>query len=120
MNPFQQRAAIRIAAVSLVLASIASPASWFVAREKAEESVVSLAIEESGRLLHHYDAINLAGPDAARNQVGGGGLDLGDQFAVAEDAVAVEQGGMTLAILKNFTNCILTIKSFLILKTKKL
>lgn len=44
MNPFQQRAAIRIAAVSLLLASIASPASWFVAREKAEASVVSLAI----------------------------------------------------------------------------
>ena len=63
MNPFQKRTAIRIAAVSVLLASIASPASWFVARENAEESVVSLAIEESGRLLHHYGAIDLSGPD---------------------------------------------------------
>ena len=35
----------------------------------------------------------VAGPDAARDQVGGGGLDLGDQLAVAEDAIAIEQGG---------------------------
>ncbi|MEO8600566.1 MAG: metal-dependent phosphohydrolase, partial [bacterium] len=59
MNTFQKRSAIRIAAVSVLLASLASPVAWFVARESAEESIVSLAIEESGRLLHHFDAINL-------------------------------------------------------------
>jgi HD-GYP domain-containing protein (c-di-GMP phosphodiesterase class II) len=67
MNPFQKRAAIRIAAVSVLLASIASPAAWFVAREKAEESIVSLAIEESGRLLQHFDAINLNDSAAAEH-----------------------------------------------------
>lgn len=84
MNPFQQRAAIRIAAVSLVLASIASPASWFVAREKAEQSVVSLAIEESGRLLHHYNAIELSGPDAAQHAAIAAKTIAGGLFDIAE------------------------------------
>ena len=86
MNPFQQRAAIRIAAVSILLASIASPAAWFVAREKAEESIVSLAIEESGRLLHHHNAINLNGPDAANHaeiaakSISGGLFDIAEIY----------------------------------------
>ena len=84
MNLFQQRAAIRIAAVSVLLASIASPASWFVAREKAEESIVSLAIEESGRLLHHYDAINLAGPNAAQHATIAAKTISGGLFDIAE------------------------------------
>ncbi|MNX52565.1 hypothetical protein D3C86_832490 [compost metagenome] len=33
----------------------------------------------------------VAGSDIARDQVGCGGLDLSDQLAVAEDAVAVDQ-----------------------------
>lgn len=69
MNTFQKRTAIRIAAVSVLLASLASPMAWFVARENAEESIVSLAIEESGRLLHHFDAINLTGPDSIAHAV---------------------------------------------------
>ena len=84
MNSFQQRTAIRIAAVSIVLALVASPASWFVAREKAEESVVSLAIEESGRLLHHYDAIDLAGPDAAQHAAIAAKTIAGGLFDIAE------------------------------------
>ena len=64
MNPFQKRAALRIASVSILLATLASPISWFIAQERAEESVVALAIEESGRLLHHYGALTLSGPDA--------------------------------------------------------
>ena len=64
MNTFQRRTAIRIAAVSILLASLASPVAWFVARESAEESIVSLAVEESGRLLHHYNAVDLSGPNA--------------------------------------------------------
>jgi hypothetical protein len=65
MNTFQKRTAIRIAAVSIVLAALASPIAWYVARESAEESIVLLAIEESGRLLHHFNAIDMNGPDAA-------------------------------------------------------
>ena len=58
MNTFQKRTAIRIAAVSILLASLASPVAWLVARENAEEGIVSLATEESGRLLHQFDAID--------------------------------------------------------------
>lgn len=84
MNAFQKRTAIRIAAVSVILASLASPVSWFVARESAEESIVSLAIEESGRLLHHYDAINLAGPDAAAHAAIAAKTIAGGMFDIAE------------------------------------
>ena len=84
MNPFQKRTAIRIAAVSVVLASIASPGAWFVARERAEESIVSLASEESGRLLHHYDAIDLNGPTAAEHAVLAARTISGGLFDIAE------------------------------------
>ncbi|MFA7280602.1 MAG: HD domain-containing phosphohydrolase [Sterolibacterium sp.] len=86
MNPFQKRTAIRIAAVSIVLASIASPVAWIVSRESAKESVVSLAIEESGRLLHHYEAIDMNGPDAtdhakiAAKTISGGLFDIAEIY----------------------------------------
>lgn len=64
MNLFQKRTALRIAAVSLLLASVASPVAWFVAREAAEESIVSLAIEES-RKLHR--TIDLSGSQASEH-----------------------------------------------------
>jgi HD-GYP domain-containing protein (c-di-GMP phosphodiesterase class II) len=94
MNNFQKRTAIRIAAVSLLLASIASPVAWFVTIESAEESVVSLAIEESGRLLHHYDAINLTGPKAtehaqlAAKTISGGLFDIAEIYGPAGDKLA--------------------------------
>lgn len=84
MNLFQKRTAIRIAAVSVLLASLASPVAWFVARESAEESIVSLAIEESGRLLHLYDAINLIGPDAVQHATIAAKTIAGGMFDIAE------------------------------------
>lgn len=84
MNPFQQRTAIRIAAVSIILASFASPVAWFVTREKAKTSIVSLAVEESGRLLHHYDAINLDGPEATKNAAIAAKTISGGLFDIAE------------------------------------
>ncbi|MFA6312174.1 MAG: HD domain-containing phosphohydrolase [Sterolibacterium sp.] len=84
MNPFQKRTAIRISAVSLLLASIASPVAWYVARESAEESIVSLATEESGRLLHHYDSINFSGPDAAAHATLAAKTIAGGMFDIAE------------------------------------
>ncbi len=84
MNPFRKRTAIRIAAVSVVLASLASPLSWFVARENAEESIVSLAIEESGRMLRHHDAINLTGPNAAEHAAIAAKTISGGLFDIAE------------------------------------
>lgn len=84
LNPFNKRTAIRIAAVSLVLASLASPIAWFVARESAEESIVSLAIEESGRLLRHFDALNLGGPQAEEHAAIAAKTISGGLFDIAE------------------------------------
>jgi len=56
MNSFNRRTAIRIDIVSTLLAAVASPVAWFVAHKKAEEATVSLAVEESRRLLHHFGA----------------------------------------------------------------
>ena len=84
MNMFQKRTAIRIAAVSLLLASLASPIAWYVARERAEESIVALAIEESGRLLQHYGAINLTGPTATEHAVSAANAISGGMFDIVE------------------------------------
>jgi HD-GYP domain-containing protein (c-di-GMP phosphodiesterase class II) len=84
MNTFQKRTAIRIAAVSMLLASLASPIAWFVARESAEESIVSLATEESGRVLHNHNAIDLAGPGAAAQAVSAAKTIVGGLFDIAE------------------------------------
>ena len=84
MNLFQKRTAIRIAAVSLLLASLASPIAWFVASESAEKSIVSLAIEESDQLLHHYNAIKLSGPRATAQAVLAAQTISGGLFDIAE------------------------------------
>ena len=82
MNTFRKRTAIRIGAVSFVLASLASPIAWYVALEGAEESIVSLATEESGRLLHHFDATDMNGSNAveraaiAAKTISGGMFDI--------------------------------------------
>ncbi len=91
MNPFQKRTAVRIAAVSLLLASLASPISWFVAQERAEENVVALAIEESGRLLHHHNALDLSGPQAAQFAAAAAKTIVGGLFDIAE--IYDSQGG---------------------------
>jgi len=84
MNSFQKRTALRIALVSILLAAVASPFAWFVARENAEEAVVSLAIEESGRLLHHFDAIDLQGANAAEHARHAAETIAGGMFDIAE------------------------------------
>jgi len=106
MNSFNKRTALRIATVSLLLAAIASPIAWFVARESAEKSTVALAIEESRRLLVHFDAIALSGPDArdhaqkAAQTITGGLFDIAEIYdhegrklaeALTQDGEAVEK-----------------------------
>lgn len=107
MNPFNKRTAVRIAVVSMLLAAVTSPIAWFVAHKNAEESTVSLAMEESRRLLHlhHFDTMELSGPDAgehaskAANALAGGLFDIaeiynqdGEKLAMAmtEEGRAVE------------------------------
>ncbi len=84
MNTFQKRTAIRIAGVSIMLACLSSPLAWFVARENSEESVVALAIEESGRLLHHFDAIELSGANAIEHAALAAKTISGGMFDIAE------------------------------------
>ena len=84
MNAFNKLTAIRIAVVSILLAAIASPVAWFVVRENAEESTVLLAMEESQRLLHHFGAFSLNGPDAAAHATTAANTIAGGLFDIAE------------------------------------
>jgi hypothetical protein len=84
MNSFQTQTALRIAAVSVVLATVASTLAWFVSRENAEEGIVLLAAEESGRLLHHFEAINLSGPQASAHAELAAKTIVGGLFDIAE------------------------------------
>jgi len=94
MNSFQKRTAIQIASVSILLASLASPVAWFVERERSEEGIVSLAMEESGRLLHHYDAVDMSGPNAvehatiAAKTISGGMFDIAEIYDAKGDKLA--------------------------------
>lgn len=67
MNTFERRTAFRIAVVSLLIAAIAGPVAWFTAKEHAEESIVSLAMEESTNLLRHFDLLHQDRQDAFTN-----------------------------------------------------
>jgi HD-GYP domain-containing protein (c-di-GMP phosphodiesterase class II) len=86
MNLFNKRAAQRIALVSIFLAGIVAPISWLIAKESAEEEVVSLAMEESKRLLLHFEVVELAVPDArlkaqnAANALAGGLFDIAEIY----------------------------------------
>ena len=53
MISFKRRLAIKIGSVSVLLAGLSVPPVWWIARENAEDSIVSMAVEESRRLLHH-------------------------------------------------------------------
>jgi HD-GYP domain-containing protein (c-di-GMP phosphodiesterase class II) len=84
VNSFNKRTAVRISAVSLLLAIVASPIAWFIARENAEESTVALAMEESRRLLRHFDAIALSEPDARERASQAAETITGGLFDIAE------------------------------------
>ncbi|MGE5517350.1 MAG: HD-GYP domain-containing protein [Bacteroidota bacterium] len=86
VNPFQKRTALLIAAVSVVLACVASPIAWYVARENAEESFVLFGMEETKRLLHNRDVVDLTGAvpdqraDIAARILSGGLFDIAEIY----------------------------------------
>lgn len=99
-NPFNRRAARRIASVSLLLSVLASPVGWFAAQESAEEETVALAMEESRRLLLHFGALHQDGvmdvvrAKAAAQAIVGGLFDIAEIYdgsgrKVAEAATPV-------------------------------
>jgi class 3 adenylate cyclase len=84
MNHFQKLAAARIATVSVVLAAMAGPAAWWVAREKSEESIIALAMEESHRVIDHYHATQLDDPNASEHAFNAAKAITGGLFDIAE------------------------------------
>ncbi|UCV09380.1 HD-GYP domain-containing protein [Dechloromonas denitrificans] len=84
MNSFNRLTAVRIATVSLLLAAVASPVAWFVARENAEESTVLLAMEESQRLVRHFAVFSMHQPDAVAHATRAAGTIAGGLFDIAE------------------------------------
>jgi HD-GYP domain-containing protein (c-di-GMP phosphodiesterase class II) len=84
MNPFRKRTALRIAAISILLAAIASPAAWLLERENSEESTVLLAMEESRRMLIHYHANELDGALAKAHAEEAAHAMVGGLFDIAE------------------------------------
>ncbi|GAB3546571.1 hypothetical protein GCM10027343_24520 [Noviherbaspirillum agri] len=106
MNTFNRRTALRITIVSFLLAAVASPVAWFVAHRNAEESTVSLATEESRRLLHlhHFDANALSGPDAAEHArraataLAGGLFDIAEIYNGRGEKLAIAMTGEGLAV----------------------
>lgn len=50
--------------VSVMLAAIVTPIAWLISTESAEGEVVSLAMEESKRILRYSEALELTGPAA--------------------------------------------------------
>jgi HD-GYP domain-containing protein (c-di-GMP phosphodiesterase class II) len=63
MISFKRKAALGIAAVSLALAALAGAAAWLIARDKAEDSLVTVTVEEIRRLMRN-DAFRLEGLQA--------------------------------------------------------
>ncbi|MBS0553889.1 MAG: HD-GYP domain-containing protein, partial [Proteobacteria bacterium] len=64
--------------------AVASPIAGLVAHEQAEQATVALAVEESGRLLHHLGPIALSGPLARKNAEQAAALLTGGLFDIAE------------------------------------
>lgn len=107
MMSFRQKLALRIAIVSLLLASIASPVAWLVSRENAEEAIVSFAMEESRRLLLQHDAFRLDGAEAkvhaqaAAKTLAGGLFDIAEIYRADGTKLAEELTATGTAIEKD-------------------
>jgi class 3 adenylate cyclase len=84
LNSFEKRIAVRIAAISTVLAILAGPSAWLVAKEKSEKSIVSLAMEESRRLIDHYHVNPLEGSTSKLNAGQAAQAISGGLFDIAE------------------------------------
>ena len=84
MSTFNVRAAQRIAAVSIVLALLASPLAWYVAQEMAEKEMMSLATEESQRILSHLTDLSPESPHRQKQAEEAARMITGGLFDIAE------------------------------------
>ncbi|WP_428033464.1 HD-GYP domain-containing protein [Amphritea sp.] len=91
---FERRTAALISLVSLILVSIASPIAWYVATEEAESAIVSLANEETERLLAYYHVLDLSneisreGAQQAADILAGGFFDITEIYGASGEKLA--------------------------------
>jgi HD-GYP domain-containing protein (c-di-GMP phosphodiesterase class II) len=83
MLSFNRKLALGIGTVSVLLAGLAAPLAWWTARENAEESIVSMAVEESRRLLQH-ETFRPEGPQAQAHAQAAAQALIGGLFEIAE------------------------------------
>lgn len=83
MMSFKRQIAFGIGSVSVVLAGLSVPPVWWLARENAEGSIVSMALEESRRLLHH-EAFRPEGSQAQQHAQAAARALVGGLFDIAE------------------------------------
>jgi hypothetical protein len=83
MISFKRRLALGIGSVSVLLACLSIPPVWWLARENAEGSIVSMAVEESRRLLHH-DPFRPEGTQAQQHAQAAARALVGGLFDIAE------------------------------------
>lgn len=84
MNHLRKQTALRIAAVSVLLAALAAPLAWYTAQEGAEEAAVAYAIEESSRLLAQDHSLNLDQGNAKLNANTSAQVLVGGLFDIVE------------------------------------
>ncbi|MDP1527090.1 MAG: hypothetical protein Q8M20_14865 [Rhodocyclaceae bacterium] len=68
-----------------------APLAWYLATENAEDEVVALAMEESNRFLHHFDAVDMTGPAAAEHAREAAETIAGGIFDIAEIANEIRE-----------------------------
>lgn len=95
MISFNRKVALGIGTVSLLLASLAAPLAWWTARENAEAAIVSMAVEESRRLLlrdpfRPEGAQAAAHARAAAQALIGGLFDIAEIYSATGDKLAEE------------------------------
>ena len=83
MLSFNRKVAVGIGSVCLALACLAAPLAWWVSRENAESTIVSMAVEESRRLLRH-EAFRLEGTQALMHAQAAARALVGGLFDIAE------------------------------------
>lgn len=86
MSTVNRRAAARIAAISVLLAAVAGPVAWYIARESTEDGAVQLAMEESRRLIEHFHVMSASSQGAPTLAVAQQAADaiIGGLFDIAE------------------------------------
>ena len=84
MMIFRQKVALRIGSISILLACVSSPLAWWVSCEKAEEGLVSFAMEEAHRVVLHQQAFHASSGDAKQRAEAASGTLAGGLFEIAE------------------------------------